>query len=357
MSNAPMPSSPAAMERGAYNRNSSVQESGSAPALPWFESAARAVDLPALPVPIVIADYGASQGHNSFGPMAAAIRALRERTAPEQAISVVHTDLPGNDFSALFQALASDPQSYLRADPFTFASAVGRSFYEQLLPAGSVTLGWSSWAVQWLSRTPAAIPDHVQVACSGDAAVKEQYLGQAAEDWRMFLHQRGRELHSGGRLIILTMGLTDQGDFGYRPVLASLYGALQSLVDAGFLKAEELRRMAIPTVGRSKSQLMAPFQDGRFEGLEIEQAEVFLELDEIWERYERDGAARAFAARWAGFCRASVLPTLALALDGASSEGRRTDFLDRVEQGMASILAEKPEKSVIPLASISLRKR
>jgi hypothetical protein len=69
--------------------------------------------------------------------------------------SVVHTDLPGNDFSALFQTLADDPESYLRGDPAVFASAVGRSFYEQILPAGSVTLGWSSWAVQWLSRVPA----------------------------------------------------------------------------------------------------------------------------------------------------------------------------------------------------------
>ena len=130
--------------KGAYNRNSAVQEAGSAPAVPLFEQAARLVVLPAMPELIVIADYGASQGHNSFAPMAVAIRALRERTDRDQAISIVHTDLPSSDFSALFQALATDPQSYLRIDPATFASAVGRTFYEQILPSASVTLGWCS---------------------------------------------------------------------------------------------------------------------------------------------------------------------------------------------------------------------
>ena len=87
----------------------------------------------------------------------------------------MHTDLPGNDFSALFQTLANDPDSYLRDDPAVFPSAVGRSFYQQILPSRSVTLGWSSWAVQWLSRTPAHIPDQVQVAYSGDAAARAAF--------------------------------------------------------------------------------------------------------------------------------------------------------------------------------------
>lgn len=37
---------------------------------------------------------------------------LRERTGPERAISVVHTDVPENDFTGLFATLATDPDSY-----------------------------------------------------------------------------------------------------------------------------------------------------------------------------------------------------------------------------------------------------
>ncbi len=103
---------PAPMEgRGAYNRNSYVQQAGASPAIPLLIEAAGRVDLPALTEPIVIADYGASQGHSSFGPMAAAIAALRRRTASDRLVSVVHIDLPTSDFSALFQALAADPDS------------------------------------------------------------------------------------------------------------------------------------------------------------------------------------------------------------------------------------------------------
>ena len=100
--------------------------------------------------------------------MAAAIAALRRRTASDRLVSVVHIDLPTSDFSALFQALAADPDSYLQNDPAAFAAAVGRSFYEAVLPPRSVTLGWCSWAVQWLSRAPGPIPDQVQVAYSRD---------------------------------------------------------------------------------------------------------------------------------------------------------------------------------------------
>ena len=130
---------PAPMEgHGAYNRSSRVQAAGSSPALALLDKAARQVPLVTAPEPVVIVDYGSSEGHNSLAPVTVAIGILRERIGRERAISVVHTDLPGNDFGALFQTLASDPESYLRDDPRVFASAVGRSFYEQILPDSTV---------------------------------------------------------------------------------------------------------------------------------------------------------------------------------------------------------------------------
>ena len=157
MTQPPSSEIPAPMEgHGAYNRSSRVQAAGITAALPLLEQAARTVPIESSGHAVVLADYGSSQGHNSLPPIAAAIGALRERLGPDRAISVVHTDLPDNDFGALFHTLETDPASYLRRDPAAFASAVGRSFYGQILPSDSVTLGWSSWAVQWLSRRPAA---------------------------------------------------------------------------------------------------------------------------------------------------------------------------------------------------------
>ena len=341
---------------GAYNRSSRVQAAGLSPAVPLFQQAARTVALPSAPQPVIIADYGSSAGHNSLVPLAAAVGVLRERFGAEQAIWVVHTDLPDNDFTALFQTLAIDPDSYLRGDPNVFASAVGRSFYEQILPANSVTLGWSSWAVQWLSRVPAQIPDQLQVAYSRDPAVRAAFARQAAEDWRTFLAHRGRELRPGGRLVVLTMAVDEAGRFGYQPLLEAMYAALVDLVETGLVRAEEARRMAIPTVGRSRADLMAPFGegDGRFAGLSVEQAEVFLSEDRIWAEFEAGGDAQTFGARWAAFSRASVFPTLAASLEGGRADARAAAFTERLEAAVATQLAAAPKCMLIPLAKLLL---
>src|SRR3984893_2807910 len=281
MTDSPTSLTSAPMEgHGVYNLSSRVQAPCFSPAVPLLEQAARAVPLSEGPEPVVIVDYGSSEGHNSLFPLATAIGVLRERLGPERAISVVHTDLPDNDFTALFRTLAADPNSYLRENPEVFTLAVGRSFYEQILPAGSVTLAWSSWAVQWLSCLPALIPDQIQVAYSRDLAARAAFSEQAAADWRTFLTHRGRELRPGGRLVVLTMCVDEAGNFGYRPLLEAMYAALLDLVEKGLFHAEEARRMAIPTVARSFEDLRAPFaESGCFSGLSIEQMEVFLGED------------------------------------------------------------------------------
>ena len=99
-----------AMEgRGAYNRHAKLPASGGAFALPHFERAARALPLDTGDQPIVIADYGSSQGKNSLAPMRIAIEALRTRRGPDRPIVVYHVDLPANDFNALFETLQDDP--------------------------------------------------------------------------------------------------------------------------------------------------------------------------------------------------------------------------------------------------------
>jgi hypothetical protein len=280
---------------------------------------------------------------------------MRDRISQNRAISVVHTDLPGNDFTALFRVLSSDPNSYLRGDPAIFPSVVGRSFYEQILPSSSVTLGWTSWAVQWLSRVPALIPDQVQVAYSQDATVRAAFYQQAAEDWRCFLVHRAAELRPGGRLIVLSMALDDRGDFGYKPAVAAIYGAVLDLVGEDFINREEARRMLIPTVGRSRQDFMAPFAEtGSFAGLTLEEIEVFYGEDRIWTEFQGHGDARQYAARWAAFSRASVCPTLAASLN--DKELRAAEFIDRMETRMIARLEVAPEPMLIPLAKMVLVK-
>jgi hypothetical protein len=349
---------PEPMESGSYTASSRLQAAGLLGAIAHFEEAARAVPLPKPPQPIVIADYGASTGHNSLLPISAAIAVVRKRTRPEHSVLVAHTDVADNDFTVLFQTLEEDPDSYLKKDGATFASAVGRSFYTQILPSNSVNLGWTSWAIQWLGRVPTPVPDHLQVAYSGEENVKAAYAKQAAHDWHEFVAFRGRELCPGGRLVVLTMAIGDDGEYGYRPLFKGMLAELEELMAQGLVTADEVRRMCIPTVSRRASDFLLPFAPkGRFEQLEIEHLEVFDAEDRFWTQYQVDHDAKAFAAQWAAFARASVFPTMAAALGGGRADPRAAEFVNRLEVGLAARMAAEPEEMQIPLAQLVLWKR
>lgn len=342
---------PQPMDSATYTASSRLQAAGLSTAIELFEQAAGVVALPRAPQPIAIADYGAANGYNSLLPIGAAIGALRRRTRPDHAILVAHTDLPGNDFTALFTTLTEDPDSYLNTDAATFPSAVGRSFYQQILPSASIALGWSSWATHWLSRVPGPIGDHIHVAHSADHEARHAFARQAAVDWHDFLAFRGRELAPGGRLVVLTLTLDSGGHAGFEALIDALLAGLEHLVDAGFLQADELRQMVLPTFGRTEAEFMAPFApSGRFEGLSVDRFEMFEAPDRFWERFQADGDAAAFGAGWAGFARAAILPTLLTALRPGPE--RAAEFVARMTTQVADTLAARPRPNVIPLANL-----
>lgn len=352
---------PAPMEAATYTQSSRLQAAGLLPAVALFEQAAHQVPLPRPPHPVVIADYGAATGHNSLKPMGSAIRVIRDRTSHDHAILVAHTDVPDNDFTALFATLSDDPDSYLHHDAASFPSAIGRSFYRQILPTGTVNLGWTSWAIQWLSRVPEGAPeitDHVQVAFSKNAEARKAYAHQSALDWNDFVAFRGREMCPGGRLVVLTMALDDDGEFGYRPLNEALIAALHQLAAEGLLRSEEVRRMVIPVVARTEKDFRAPFAPrGWFEGLTIEHLDMFNADDRFWERYQTDSDAAAFGKQWAAFARAAMFPTLRAGLDGGVRDPRAAEFVVQLEAAVAERLAQSPEPMRIPLASLVLAKR
>lgn len=341
-----------------YTAAARLQAAGLKSAIAVFERAAAEVPLPSPPQPIVIADYGAATGHNSLLAIGAAIAVLRKRTRPEHSVLVAHTDRPDNDFTALFRTLEEDPDTYLRKDRATYASAVGRSFYSQILPSNSVNLGWSSWAIHWLSKVPAVIDDHLQIAYCADDSVRAAYAKQAARDWHEFVAFRGRELCPGGRLVVTTMAVGEDGEAGFRPLLTAMLDGLDELAADGLVTADEVARMCVPTVARCAEDFMAPFApSGRFERLEIEHLEVFHAEDRFWARYRIDSDAHAFGARWAGFARASVFPALSAGLAEGEADPRIPALFDRLEAAVAKRLSAAPEQTQIPQAHVVLMKR
>jgi hypothetical protein len=344
---------PQPMDSGSYTAASRLQAAGLRRAITLFEHAAEVVPLPRSPRPIVIADYGAATGHNSLLPIGAAIAVVRKRTRPEHSVLVTHTDVPENDFTELFRTLSEDPDTYLKRDKASFASAVGRSFYGQIVPSNSVNLAWSAWSVQWLARTPLPIPDHVVVAHCRDEAVRAAYARQAAYDWHEFVAFRGRELSPGGRLVVMTMAISEDGDFGYRPLLDAISATLTELVARELLTDDEAGAMTIPIVGRRARDFSSPFApSGTFEKLSVEHLEVFDAEDRFWAQYGIDRKADELGARWAEFLRGSVFASLVTALP----VDRRAGFLDELCSGVALRLAAAPAEVRIPLALVVIEK-
>jgi SAM dependent carboxyl methyltransferase len=327
--------------KGAYNQHAKLPAGGGALALPLWEKAVGSAGLEPGDRPIVIADYGSSQGKNSLAPMRVAIRKLRERLGPDRAISVFHIDQPSNDFNSLFEVLDTDPDSYVQDEPNVFPCAIGKSFYKKVLPPECVHLGWCSYAAVWLSRIPARIPGHF-IAVGSTGAEGAAFKHQAAQDWETFLSLRASELRPGGRLVVVLPALDDDGVSGFEDLMNQANAVLGDMVHEGAIRPEERERMVLGAYPRRRCDLLAPFQqEGRFQGLSVESCDLLSLADPIWADYERDGDNEVRAARHALFFRSTFVPSLAFGLNGSEDGEQRRIFADRLENGLKRRLANQ----------------
>jgi long-chain acyl-CoA synthetase len=327
---------------GAYNRHARLQATGIALALPLLEEAVRNITLNGGDQPVVIADYGSSQGKNSLAPMRVAIKAVRARLGADRPISVVHIDQAANDFNTLFDVLHGDAGRYALDDPNVFPCAIGRSFYERVLPPDHVDLGWSSYAAVWLSHIPALIPGHF-VAIHSVGGVRAAFERRAAEDWEAFLSLRARELRPGGRLVVVLPGLDDNGLSGFEDLFDHANATLTEMVGEGAITADERERMVLGAYPRRRCDLLAPFgHNSQFGGLTVERYELSVLPDTAWAEYERDGNAELLASRRAGFFRATFAPSLASALTRGNDNGTSRAFAERLEDRLKRRLAMQP---------------
>jgi hypothetical protein len=329
--------------KGSYNKHGKLPAEGATLALPLLERAIKGIDV-AGEEPIVVADYGSSQGRNSLAPMRTAINGLRRRVGPSRAISVFHVDQPSNDFNSLFEVLDADPDRYVADDPEVYPAAIGKSFYEKVLPPGSVHIGWSSYAAVWLSQVPAAIPGHFISVCS-NGEVREAFNRQAAKDWETFLTLRARELRPQGRLLVVLPGIGHDGRSEFELLFDHANVVLEELVADGMIAKEERSRMAIGSHLRRKRDLLAPFEGNRkLEGLSLEDFMMSALPDAVWAQYERDRDKEALATKRALFFRSVFVPSLASALSAArvGEVAAVGTFGDQLERRLKQRLAGQP---------------
>jgi gibberellin A4 carboxyl methyltransferase len=140
---------------------------------PLMAEAVKQISLPEQG-PLCIADFGCSTGRNSINYINFIVKCVADRYVdkageynghatclPEMLVSFI--DLPGNDFNNLIQLLASEAKNakdlagsvngadVARASSY-FSAMIGGSFYNRLLPKGSLHFAISTFSLMWLSQ-------------------------------------------------------------------------------------------------------------------------------------------------------------------------------------------------------------
>lgn len=339
----------------SYNKNSKFQEAigdNGRKALDWV---GEFVPLPEHG-PVVMADYGSATGRNSIDPIATGLLALRRRMPRSQPINVVHLDLSGNDFSTLFDTLAG-AEGYGTGDPNVWTSAVGGSFYRQLLPDAYVTLGWCATAVHWLSRMPCELTDTFWM----DHARPEeraQCAEQAATDWRNFLTARAAELLPGGRIAIMTLRRPIDPENAFGPEMERQAGLFREMVADGAMTEREWQAMALPSYQRDTDELLAPLNEEPLSArLELEAYADFKQPSPLYLQLEETGDVEAYADVLTGSARAAMEPILTSCLDaGRGDDGRAAVMDDFFRRLRASIAAEPGGNRNSETAAIVLKR-
>lgn len=296
---------------GYYDDHSEYQRATAASAATFIAECAAAAPLPRDRHTFVIADYGSSTGRNSVASVRVAVEAVRRRRT-DQAIAVLHNDLPTNDWNELFANVASAADSYVHADgPPVLPLASAVSFFESAAPSASVHLGLSFSAAHWLREQPEVpVPGGFYFSeATGDA--RAALAAQASADWTAFLTARAAELEPGGRLLAQMVGTepgaTAASGVTARKLMLAMSEVASELVDAGRLDPAAVERYVLPVYARTPAEARAPLVGPDaplrdvFEVIECRTDPVANPYLEQW-RADEDSAA--YGTSYTGFVRA-----------------------------------------------------
>ena len=229
--------------------------------------AADAINPPDSDRPIVLADFGAADGGTSESALRKCIEQIRTRF-PHNQIQVTYTDLPSNDFSALFKNLLGvgpeTANTYLTDIENVFVNACGIGFHRQLLPDASLDIGFSATAMHYISEKPCPIENHVHmVGASGETLAA--YAEQARQNWNDLLVARAKELRPGGRLVMLNFGIDEEGRYlgntggiNMFDTFAEIWG---QMCNEGTISEGEFVNTSFPQYYRTVEEFCAPFKD------------------------------------------------------------------------------------------------
>lgn len=310
------------------------------------------MDVAGSAEPFHIADYGAADGGTSIDLHRATISALRERT-PRRPVCITYTDLPRNDYSALFTtAHGGRPgvTSYRDEHGGVFVYAAATSFFEPIFPPGTIDFGFSATAMHWLSALPCPVGDHIHMAGARGEEL-EALRARALADWQDVLLARASELKPGGRLLTINLALAEDGRHMGNTGGANMFDVMnrlwRALAEDGTITASEYRRTTIPQFYRTPAELHAPLLDlggpVRRAGLRLAHAETRITRCPYAARFAEDRDPDRFAETYVPNTRTWSETVFIGALDATRPLPQRRAIVDRYFESFADLVRSDPE--------------
>ena len=225
------------------------------------------------PKPFVIADYGTADGGTSMPLMYDICAWLRNQVGPQLPIQIIYEDQPLNTWHDLFMRLEGminideRSPSYLQDFSNVFVSAVGRSFYKQVVPSATVHFGFSATAMHWLTTKPAEFSSVIHHTLCDEPSELQPYADQAAADWELILTERAKELVTGGRLVVLNFCVDEKGQYlGTTDRIKNQMWSTKNrlwweLQAEGTISISEARAASFANYYRTVGEFRAPFDD------------------------------------------------------------------------------------------------
>ena len=296
-------------------------------------------------------DMGTADGGTSFDMVGDAIDAIRGRF-PERDVQIVYTDQPRNDYNAIFHMVhgLTGQASYLDRFDNVQVLASATSFYDPILPAGTLDLGFSATAMHWLSRKPCDIPDHVQaVGATGESLAAFQ--AQAADDWEAILLRRAKELAPGGRLVLVNFGVDEEGRYlgntGGINMFNTFHAIWKGFVADGKITEAEYSAMTLPQYYKSVDEFRAPLDNPDSvvsrAGLSVEHCETRVVPCPFAADYQNHGDAEQFAADYVPTLRSWSAATFRSGLSADRSDAERDQIIDDFYATYEAMVRDAPE--------------
>ncbi|MEM7345531.1 MAG: SAM-dependent methyltransferase [Chloroflexota bacterium] len=298
-----------------------------------------------------LADMGCADGGTSVDMIRAAVQTIQQANS-KKPIAIIYSDQLRNNYNALFQVVYGNTaiNSYIHniENVSIFASAT--SFYQQIVPTGSLNLGFSATAMHWLSRKPGDISNHVQ-AVGAQGEELEAFAQQGLKDWETILLARAPELTSGGRLVLVNFCKDEAGHYLGHTGGVNMFDTFNeiwlSFIDDGTITPEEYRRMTLPQYYKTVDEFAAPLTNPDNPvyqaGLRLESIETHTVKCPYAADFTQHGDAAAFANAYIPTIRSWNESIFYNGLSEDRSAEARRDIINRYYDSYEALVRNNPE--------------